>query len=180
MPDDDETYDGSSFDDPSFLDHCPTDHAAIYGLWSAKRGRRAVPAWSAFSPADLRPWRDWIGLIDVMPGALSDGDDFFYARIGARISRKFGRDLTGKRLSEQTLTVSRRLSLENLRGIVATRRPRFRSSPLFCVNGKTYDVERLFLPLGEDGTQVDRILFYGRPVLHVADATPPLDAVRMH
>jgi hypothetical protein len=64
--------------------------------WDAKRGARRMPARADIDPADLRMHLGWLELVDVLP----DCSDFRFRLLGTRINEAFGRDVTGKLVTE--------------------------------------------------------------------------------
>ena len=70
---------------------------ALYRLWLGKRDRgRAMPAWSAIDPIELRQWLGDLHLLEVIDG----GRDFRYRVHGTRIGRQHGNEMPGTLVSE--------------------------------------------------------------------------------
>lgn len=79
--------------DPAKL---PPSLARFLALWEAKRGTRRMPARSDFSFEDLWPWMGYLNLVAV------EGDEGRFVVFSETSTRVYGREMTGKRLSEFT------------------------------------------------------------------------------
>jgi hypothetical protein len=154
MPQDSDILDGDLF-----VDRCAPTLARLHELWESKRTMDALPARAAFDPVEFRPWLGRLGLLDVLPGALPDGADFSYRLVGTGLVAQAGRDLTGERVSNASLTADIPAALVNLRAICANRAPRWRNDLVLSIDGTRMAGERLYLPLASDGENVDMILF---------------------
>ena len=75
-------------DNPRFVE--------LRDYWNKKRGTRAMPSRADIDPLDLRSHLGSLVMIDVLPGAA----DFRMRLIGTSITNVYGRDSTGKTLSE--------------------------------------------------------------------------------
>jgi hypothetical protein len=76
-----------------------TDHPVMRFLieyWEGLRGDTMMPPAAAVSPFDLRPALGHIVLIDV----LDDGWDGRFRVYGTKVAETYGRDMTGRRVSE--------------------------------------------------------------------------------
>jgi hypothetical protein len=70
--------------------------AELKQYWDRKRGARAMPTRADVDPAELREHLGWLYLIDVLP----DLTDFRYRLLGSHMTEAYGRDSTGKTVSE--------------------------------------------------------------------------------
>ena len=110
-----------------------------------------MPSRAMFDPFALRPWLGRLILLDVIDG----GEDFRYRLHGTWLVELFGRDLTGKRLSELRYPVAR-LWYE-YQTCVRDRRPLSIVSKTLSEKNH-HIIDKVILPLADDGVIVDRLL----------------------
>lgn len=134
---------------------------AVKAYWDAKRGVRAMPRRADIDPVELRAHLPCIGLVDV----LDDGRDYRFRLLGTEFARLFGRDSTGKTLSEvygdgdpEVL----RWMMASYADTLRTKRPVLRSGTMRAVKKDFIRCDSLLLPLSEDGARANMIL--GRTV----------------
>ncbi len=80
-------------------DSSVTDNGVLHFLidyWNSLRGDKPLPAADAVSPFDLKPALGHIVLIDV----LDDGWDGRFRVYGTKVAETYGRDMTGRLVSE--------------------------------------------------------------------------------
>ena len=82
------TIDPDISDNPRFLE--------LKAYWELKRGARPMPTRAMIDPLDLKAHLGWLILAEMLP----DGSDMRWRLIGSNIVDAYGRDSTGKRLSE--------------------------------------------------------------------------------
>lgn len=80
--------------DPDIADNAR--FVALKGYWDEKRGARPMPRRADIDPIELRDHLGSLVMIEVLPGRT----DFRMRLIGTTIAAAYGRDSTGKLLSE--------------------------------------------------------------------------------
>ena len=145
------------YEGESLLDVCSASFAGLFRLWDDKRGDRVLPARSDFDPSELKPWLGRLGLLDVLPGPPMD---FRFRLCGTRTVEEYGVDLTGKRFSEACYVGSPATAQTSMGEFVRIGKPRYRNDPVKDINGFALMRERMYLPLAEDGSTINKILCY--------------------
>jgi hypothetical protein len=136
-------------DDKSFAD--------LLAYWNRKRGDRLMPARADIDPVDLKSHLGSLLLIEVLPGLA----DFRYRLIGTNITAAYGRDSTGKTVSELYQAAdpdTYRWLMVFYRLVAEERAPVRGGIPLRAVGKHFMSFDTLYLPLSHDGTTVDMIL----------------------
>ena len=77
--------------DPTLL---PPSLARFLALWNAKRGARRMPARRDFSHEELWPWMGLLNLVAV------EGEDARFVVFSETSARVYGREMTGKLMSQ--------------------------------------------------------------------------------
>jgi hypothetical protein len=131
--------------------------AFLKTYWDGKRGDRAMPRRADIDPLEMKEHLGWIILADVMP----DLADFRYRVVGTRVTQYFGRDITGKLLSEMYEPFGQ----PALKMALAVYRKVARERIVLRTFGKAgwleddfIDFDQLFLPLSEDGVNATMIM----------------------
>jgi hypothetical protein len=150
---------------PDWLAATPADVQALYGYWDKKRGSRLMPARSDLDPADLVPFLPSILLVDV----VMDDRLYVYRLVGTREVHMRGSDPTGKPVMENSFH-DRALALRNYDQVVLSKAPHLDATPTVSSDREWLDMESIFLPLSENGNEVDKILVY--TVQRPADLPP--------
>jgi hypothetical protein len=145
----------SHLDDPTWLDN--ENLQAVLEFWRAKRAELGrLPRRADIDPNALRSHLGRLFLIDVLPGAA----DFRFRLIGSKLAHRYGRDSTGKLLTECFPGESRPVG-EWLRGCyrtVALRKiPVLTRAPLVQTGREFTQAVAIHMPLSEDGEQVNMI-----------------------
>ena len=144
----------------------------VFEYWDKARGERGMPRRADLDPPRKMPrLLKHIQLMDVVNG----GERFFCRVIGTAIVEALGRDGTGKHLDE--LFSGERLAFveQSFREVCETRKPQFSRDVYETDRGIHLTANRLFLPLSEDGLNVDQVLgaitfeFAGGPLSGVWD-----------
>lgn len=132
----------------------------LFDYWDAKRGTRGLPLRSDIDPIDMpRPV-----LAHVMIVRVEADGGYRFRLAGTRMLDIFGKDITGKTLDE----VLSGPDLENARrsySLVIDRVQPWYSSMTYPVeDGRTYQYQRLTMPLGPEGAPDHLLsgLFVGR------------------
>lgn len=127
--------------------------AELAQLWQSRCGPDgALPARSAFTPELLKPWLGNILLVEPLQG----GADFVIRLYGTKVTEAFGRDMTGRRYS-QFPPEHHNVLMTPLRLAMQTRRPVF-SRHRYAAEARTWQWERLALPLAADGRIIDGLM----------------------
>jgi hypothetical protein len=130
---------------------------ALRDYWEAKRGRRAMPGRRDFDPAEIPSLLPHVFMLDVLPG----GGDFRFRLLGSEITRRYGRDSTGKTLRDVYAVTSPTMFDQLTRlmtAVVESRRPVLSRSSLAAVSKDFVAYEAIHLPLSDDGQSVNIIL----------------------
>lgn len=133
--------------DPARL---PPSLARFLALWEAKRGARRMPARRDFTFEDLWPWLGRLNLIAV------EGDEARFVVFSEVSTRLYGREMTGKRLSEFVPRVLADAAIADHRAFMAAG-----GIPMSKLVDITYEYRemrwtRLVLPLADDERTVKR------------------------
>lgn len=127
---------------------------AIHAYWLDKCGDRTMPARNDLDPVDIPALLPNLVLVDVLPP-----DGRLRARlVGTWIVNQFGRDDTGRFLDEVDFgeaqeEIVREYSAAAAGALAVCSDHRYRN-----LGGHIYDIERLILPLSEDGKTVTMLL----------------------
>lgn len=115
-----------------------------------------MPRRADIDPADLRAHLAGLSLVDVM----EDASDFRFRLLGTDITDRYGRNMTGKLLSQAYADAPDllRWMTEVLAHVARLQRPILARSPLSIVSKNFILRETLSLPLSESGERVDMIL----------------------
>ena len=132
------------------------DIRVLVDYWRGKKGERRMPRRSDIDPAELKPYLPRISLIDVVP----DERRFVYRLVGTEEVALRGYDPTGKSVGEGFFGPNRELAFEHYGYVVEHK-------ALYCYRGD-FDVQDgvvenedvIFLPLSEDGENVNMILLF--------------------
>lgn len=122
--------------------------------WIRIRGDAPMPRRSAFDPVDIPRLLPNINLFEVVPP-----DNRLIARVvGTRIVEFYGGDYTGKYLDEIDFGSSRDAVLDHHRSALAAAVPMAFDHDFWNVRGALFAMERLILPLSEDGDRVSHLV----------------------
>ena len=128
------------------------DLKALVQYWTSKCGARAMPLRADIKPAEIKPL-----LPDIM--IWSAIEPFHIRLVGDHIVAFVGTNNTGKSATDGMPPDAAKSMLAVLNDVVASKTPRFRLGKAFFVPEKAYrDFEACFLPLSDDGSNVDTIL----------------------
>lgn len=136
---------------------CHKDTLTLYGYWLEKCGGRRMPARADLDPLEIpRRLLPGICLVDVVP----DERRYVYRLVGTGDVEVRGDDPTGKSVSEASFAPSAENALGCYDTVVSTKRPLLDPEPFVAPNGRYVTEETLFLPLSNDGTNVDMVLVF--------------------
>ena len=126
----------------------------IHRYWADKCDGRAMPARTDLDPLDIPKLLPNIILIDVVPP-----DDRLKVRlIGTWIVHMFDRDYTGEFLDELDFGEAGQEIVQEYSEAVHAAEPICSDHRSRTLAGKFYDIERVILPLSNDGVRVTMLL----------------------
>jgi len=125
---------------------------ALYAFWHELCAGRAMPSRADVSIEALRPWLGNLALLSVIAG----GADYFFRVHGTNLRDIAGDELTGRLLMTLPYEWVAALAAE-YEQVVATRQPAFKPRSRSLSNDFMM-IEKLLLPLSENGRDVDMIL----------------------
>jgi hypothetical protein len=140
--------------DPATLSCEP--HRELMRYWDTKRGNRRFPRRADIDPLELRSHLGHLFLIDVLPG----GEDYRFRLLGSAMTQRYGRDSTGKTISEAYAAAPEigAWILKIFAAVVVDKAPVVSEGRLSVV-GKSFVIARaLQLPLSDDDHAVTMIL----------------------
>jgi len=148
-----------------FPDTCHPHTIAIHEYWLRKCGARRMPARTDIDPTEMAPkWLPGICLVDVVP----DERRYVYRLVGTGEVEVRGEDPTGKPVGENFFGFSAEDALSCYDRVVQRRAPFLDASPFRAVTGRYVTEETVFLPLSDDGINVNKILVFA----HSRDLKP--------
>jgi hypothetical protein len=143
----------------AIFDRLPPDLHALFKYWQSKRAGRKMPSRSDLDPAELKTLLPSMILVDVLYDAAGKAE-FVYRLLGTREVEIRGENPTGKRVADTFFGPS----LENVIGCYQTvvdHREPYLDDDYYLRDGDDFaDEANIFLPLSNDGEQVNMILVY--------------------
>lgn len=131
---------------------------SLLDLWSAKRGKKAMPARADLPAALLKPWLGNLALIDV------DGDEPCFRLCGTNLHKRFGGEVTRRKVSSLDREIV--ASLETcIATVVRDSKPKDHSFQM-RVDGEVMSFREMCLPLSDNGAAVQTILLVSYPVMN--------------
>ena len=127
---------------------------ALYAYWQRKLAGRRMPARADIDPLDLKTVLPHLVLLDVRRDPL----DFRYRVAGTRTYDIFGCDLTGRSVRDLEPRAVSAGIWDCLEAMTRDGQPQHAQLEFATTNGYARSYRVLRLPLGDDGTTVDRIL----------------------
>jgi hypothetical protein len=152
--------------DPAWLPTCSSDIQAIYGYWKSKAAGRRMPARADISPFDLVPFLPSIILVDVLPGDERPGRTrssqwrYVYRLVGTLEVTVRGMDPTGRDVATHAFGQDPELALRNYDTVVEKAAPLLDRSEEYSLDRSLADLDAIFLPLSDDGVNVNMVLVY--------------------
>jgi hypothetical protein len=127
----------------------------LHMYWLSKRGQAFAPSWSAISASEVKPWLNYVALMDV----VGDEPRFRIRLWGTGLVRAYDKDITGKWMHECDLNFVLFDLIEQMARVVREMRPNtLRARFTKNTDGRYLDYERIALPLSNDGDHVNMIL----------------------
>lgn len=138
----------------------PTSHRdtlALYGYWQEKCRGRQMPARVDLDPIEIpKMLLPGISLVDVVP----DERRYVYRLVGTGEVEVRGSDPTGKSVAEASFAPNPENALSCYDLVVATKAPLLDPEPFTAPNGRYVTEETIFLPLSDNGINVNKILVF--------------------
>jgi hypothetical protein len=144
-------------------------HLDFYSYWLAKRGGRRAPARSDFNPWHIPALLPHLTIVDKVDG------QYHYRLVGTAVSQELGRDLTGSFVGSYVTPPEYAAALQAIYDRVFTSaRPIFTTGEYKAKSGAIHSVSRFMLPLSDDGTNVNMVVFT-RIACFSSDTAPGID-----
>jgi hypothetical protein len=128
----------------------------LFKYWNQSRGAKALPAWQDLDGREFAAMSANLSFTDVVKTA--DRPRFLIRYHGSRIGEAYGSDCHGKHLDEILPATFRDAALATYWHVVAARQPVYSAADTHDKEGRLVHYERLLLPFGRNGADVDRIL----------------------
>jgi hypothetical protein len=129
----------------------PPELARFLALWERKRKSRAMPSRQDFTLEELWPWMGRLHLVELENG----GADGRYRVFATASTERFRQEMTGRLISDYQPDDLALRALEDHRSIVAAAMPVTRTVN-DLLGGTMMHWTRLAVPLGHDGSRMDR------------------------
>ncbi len=147
--------DQNAADLPAWVKISHPDIQEVLAYWMEKRGGRPMPSRDDIDPLELRRYLPYITLVDV----VGDARRFVYRLVGTMEVELRGRDPTGASVVEAYFGRSVDDVLRKYETVCLSRAP-FYEIDDFQVVDRYVNEENLFLPLSDDGAEVNKILVF--------------------
>ncbi|MBL9033387.1 MAG: PAS domain-containing protein [Rhodospirillaceae bacterium] len=141
--------------DPDFIAACHERVLDIYYYWDEKRAGRLMPRRSDLDPLEFHRLLPDVGLVDVVP----DERRYVYRLIGTNEAQMRGRDPTGQAVKDAYFGTSVETVYLNYDKVVRDKCPVIDRDPSRTSDDRYICHETIFLPLSEDGENVNMVLF---------------------
>jgi hypothetical protein len=129
-------------------------HEELFAYWASLRDGALLPGRRHLDPGGIKRLLPTVSLIDVVREPL----DFSMRLAGTALYGVYGREITGKRLSDIYNTAAADYWRVELGKVVAERRPAVGVHSLAWRGASHLSILWLRLPLASDGQDVDMIL----------------------
>ena len=129
-------------------------HEELFAYWASLRDGARLPGRRHLDPAPIKRLLPTVSLIDVKPDPL----EFRMRLAGTALYGVYGREITGKRLSDIYNTAAADYWRTELGKVVSEKRPAVGVHSLAWRGASHLSILWLRLPLASDGEQVDMIL----------------------
>jgi hypothetical protein len=138
------------------IEACHETVRKLYDYWSAKRGSRAMPRRADIDPTEVKSYLPMMMLVDV----TADERRFVYRLVGTAEVANRGSDPTGKSVQEAFFGGSVDETLSYYEHVVRCRAPFCYRGDYAAPDGRIETDDIIYLPLSEDGDNVNMILVY--------------------
>lgn len=143
-------------EDPAWLERASADVKAIYRYWVLKHQGDRLPRRADIDPLEFPRLLPHITIVEVVP----DERRYVYRLVGTKDVEVRGQDPTGKSVLDGFFGPSVEDALHCYDTVVKTRQPHYDDEPYVTLDRRYSDDETLFLPLSDDGENVNRILVF--------------------
>jgi hypothetical protein len=126
-------------------------HLDLYRYWLAKRGGRPMPPRSDINPTEIPALLPYLGIIEKADG------EFRYRLMGTSMAEQLGFDATGAAVGSYVPAGKALRSTVEL--VCSAARPVFNTGKYEFEPGVAHHSSVLLLPLSEDGTTVNMVIF---------------------
>ena len=134
-------------------------HEELCAYWASLRDGSGLPGRGRLDPGDIKRLLPTVSLIDVIRDPSgADAPDFRMRLAGTGLYGVYGREITGRRLSEIYNTSAADYWRTELGKVVADGRPAVGAHSLAWRGASHLSILWLRLPLASDGKRVDMIL----------------------
>jgi hypothetical protein len=140
----------------ALIAQCHPEVRAVVAYWRGKAGTRRMPGRSDIDPSEMKPYLPRVSLIDVVP----DERRFVYRLVGTEEAALRGYDPTGKSVGEGFFGPNRELALKHYGYVVEHKAPFCYRGDFEVSDGSVENEDVVFLPLSEDGENVNMILLF--------------------
>jgi hypothetical protein len=132
------------------------DLLRFYDYWASLRGDRSMPSRRDLDPLQIPSgYLPDLMLIDVSLAPLR----LKYRLIGTHVVTASGEDRTGRYFDDVSFFKLHPAVMRQFEQVATVGRPLYSLEPFTnSVNGTTYEVDRLMLPLSSDGRHVDMLV----------------------
>lgn len=126
----------------------------VHAYWERKRGDRRMPARDDLDPLDFPALLPNVILVDVMPpdGRLK------VRLVGTLVVQMFGGDYTGKYLDEIDFGEEGQTIQDEYAAAATEANAIFTDHRFRELGGHTFDIERVILPLSDDGASATMLM----------------------
>ena len=142
--------------DPEWLERASADVQSIYRYWLSKHQGGRLPRRADIDPLELRQLMPQITIVEVVP----DERRYVYRLVGTKDVEVRGQDPTGKSVLDGFFGPSVEDVLHCYDTVVKTRAPHYDDEPYVTADHRNPNDASLFLPLSDDGENVNRILVF--------------------
>jgi hypothetical protein len=133
-------------------------HEEVFAYWASLRDGAQLPGRRHLDPGDIKRLLPTISLIDVLKGERASTSDYRIRLAGTGLYGVYGREITGKRLSEVYNTAAADYWRSELGRVISEKRPAVGAHNLGWRGASHLSILWLRLPLATNGAEVDMIL----------------------
>lgn len=132
---------------------CHPKICALLRYWQSKLRGRAMPARRDITPFEIPDLLPHLFMVDVPPTG-----PMVYRLSGTAVVALMGHDVTGRTIGDGMVPAHRDEAIARYAAIAAEARPNFHRRRLREHTNDFAEVDRLVLPLSEDGVRVNMLL----------------------
>ncbi len=126
----------------------------LFCYWERIRGEASAAPRSAIDLKDITRIVPWLALLEPAPGNHS----FLWRLAGTGICRLWGRELTGREVTENWRSNNRDCLMKALTGVVTAHQPFVARFVARSLDGDEVGIEVLALPVAKDGRREPQVL----------------------